>query len=55
MSKGISHVKLILDDTEQMKVKELKTVYGLKANSELVRFLITEAYKEVLKSREKEI
>jgi len=34
------------DNDEEKKLEELKKVYGLKQNTELIRFLITKLHKE---------
>lgn len=49
----MSHVKLVLDDDEEKKLETLKKEYGIKLNSELVRFLITDRYKAIKRENSK--
>ena len=41
------NVKLMLDLDEQHKVEALKKKYGVKSNTELVRFLIAKVWNEL--------
>jgi hypothetical protein len=40
------NLRVNFDREEQKKLEELKKVYGLKQNTELIRFLITKSHKE---------
>jgi len=41
------NLKLVFDLDEQHKVAALKKFYGIKANADLVRFLISKDWKEL--------
>ncbi len=40
------NLRINFDKEEQQKLEELKKVFGLKQNTELVRYLITQSHKE---------
>lgn len=40
------NLRVNFDREEQKKIEDLKNVYGLKQNTELIRFLITKIHKE---------
>ena len=48
----MSHLKLVLDEDETLKVEALKKEYGIKQTSELVRFLISHCFKQISKKEE---
>jgi len=41
------NLRVNFDREEQKKIEELKSVFGLKQNTELIRFLITKIHKEM--------
>jgi hypothetical protein len=45
---GYCHMNLRVnfDREEQKKLEDLKKIFGLKQNTELIRFLITQSHKE---------
>jgi len=52
--KESTSIKIDLDDEEVERLNYIKDYYGIKNNSEIVRFLITKEYRE-LKSRNMKI
>ncbi len=44
------NLRVNFDRDEQQKLEDLKKVFGLKQNTELIRFLITKLHKETCSS-----
>lgn len=44
------NLRVNFDREEQQKLEDLKKLFGLKQNTELIRFLITKTYKESFRS-----
>jgi hypothetical protein len=40
------NLRVDFDKEEQQKLEDLKKIFGLKQNTELIRFLITKSHKE---------
>jgi hypothetical protein len=40
------NLRVNFDKDEQKKIEDLKKVFGLKQNTELIRFLVTKSHKE---------
>jgi hypothetical protein len=41
------NLRVNFDRAEQKKIEDLKNVFGLKQNTELIRFIITKMHKEM--------
>jgi len=46
----MTNLKLVFDEEEDRKIEYLKKELGIKATTELVRWLITSKYKEMSKN-----
>lgn len=46
-------LRVHLEEEFQEKIKMVKNYYGIKNNTELIRFLITERYREITENKSK--